>query len=204
MKKFLCAGLVFASVTMGMVALPNVTDAAVKMPNQQICTNYDPFKDEYKKADGPKYTVTPVAPGHKFLAKGTIVPVKTLKEYDSKTAKKNEIVDLEVTADVSVDGAVVIPKGTKAVGYMFDAAKAGGFGRKGALKIAGLEVTTDKGVKVPLTKGVIGRGKNDGGAVAVAAAVTVVGGAFMKGTNVTCEAGTQFDCEVRCDTDLGY
>lgn len=204
MKKMLSAALVLASVTFAGLALPNVSSAAVVISNQKICTNYDPFKDEYKKPDGPKYKVTPVASGHQFLAKGTIVPVKVLKAYDSRTAKKNELVDLEVTDNVYYNGYVVIPSGTKAIGYMYDAAKAGGFGKKGALKIAGLELTTSSGFKVPLMKGLIGRGKNDGGAVAVAAAVTLIGGAFMKGTNVTCEAGTEFECEVREDTDLGY
>ena len=43
----------------------------------------------------------------------------------------------------------------------------------------------------------------DGGAVAVAAAVSLVGGLFMKGSNINYPAGTDFQVEVRDNVDLG-
>lgn len=56
---------------------------------------------------------------------------------------------------------------------------------------------------MPLRKGLEGKGKTDGGAVAVAAAVSLVGGLFMKGSNINYPAGTDFQVEVRADVDLG-
>ena len=47
-----------------------------------------------------------------------------------------------------------------------------------------------------------GKGKTDGGAVAVAAAVSLLGGIFMKGSGVVYEPGTSFMVEVKNDTDL--
>ena len=43
---------------------------------------------------------------------------------------------------------------------------------------------------------------SDGGAVAVAATLTLVGGFFMKGKNVTFKAGTEFNARVTADTNL--
>ena len=43
---------------------------------------------------------------------------------------------------------------------------------------------------------------SDGGAVAVATVVSLVGGLFMKGKNITIPAGTQLQVKVKSDTDL--
>ena len=65
-----------------------------------------------------------------------------------------------------------------------------------------LTIKTVNGIKVPLMKGLEGKGKTDGGAVAVAAAVSLLGGIFMKGSGVVYEPGTNFTVEVKNDTDL--
>ena len=71
------------------------------------------------------------------------------------------------------------------------------------LRIAGKEIKTLNNVSVPLRKGLEGKGKTDGGAEAVAAAVSLVGGLFMKGSNINYPAGTDFQVEVRDNVDLG-
>ena len=43
---------------------------------------------------------------------------------------------------------------------------------------------------------------SDDGAVAVAAVVTLIGGLFMKGKNVSFPAGTKMSAKVVADTDL--
>jgi len=196
----------FAILVSTCTLLPTFASAAVVVSNtsKKICSNYDPFADKYKKENGAKYNDPGVPAGHQYLAKGTVVPVKLLQTLDSKTAKTNQIVKLQTTDNVYYNGYVVIPRYTPVTGYVYVAHKGGGFGQKGVLKVAGLELVTGSGFKVPLMDGIIGRGKNDGGAVAVAAAVTVIGGAFMKGTNVTIEEGTEFEVKVRSNTDLGY
>ena len=45
-------------------------------------------------------------------------------------------------------------------------------------------------------------GSADGGAVAVAAVVSLVGGLFMKGSNIDYPAGTNFEVEVKNNVDL--
>lgn len=187
---------------------------------------YDPFAEEEmpaKKADSSKLTfkerlalqkkeeqaaaqkvtIANVLPGHIYIPKKTMLNVELIEPANSKTHKKNQQVEFKTTENLIINGVVVIPKGTIGMGYVYEVQKAGGFGRKGVLRIAGKEIKTLNNVSVPLRKGLEGKGKTDGGAVAVAAAVSLVGGLFMKGSNINYPAGTDFQVEVRDNVDLG-
>ena len=137
------------------------------------------------------------------IPKKTMLNVELIEPANSKTHKKNQQVEFKTTENLIINGVVVIPKGTVGMGYVYEVQKAGGFGRKGVLRIAGKEIKTLNNVSVPLRKGLEGKGKTDGGAVAVAAAVSLVGGLFMKGSNINYPAGTDFQVEVRDNVDLG-
>lgn len=187
---------------------------------------YDPFAEEEmpaKEADPSKLTfkerlalqkkeeqaaaqkvkLANVLPGHIYIPKKTMLNVELIEPANSKTHKKNQQVEFKTTENLIINGVVVIPKGTVGMGYVYEVQKAGGFGRKGVLRIAGKEIKTLNNVSVPLRKGLEGKGKTDGGAVAVAAAVSLVGGLFMKGSNINYPAGTDFQVEVRDNVDLG-
>lgn len=158
-------------------------------------------KEEQSAAQ--KVTIANVLPGHIYIPKKTMLNVELIEPANSKTHKKNQQVEFKTTENLIINGVVVIPKGTVGMGYVYEVQKAGGFGRKGVLRIAGKEIKTLNNVSVPLRKGLEGKGKTDGGAVAVAAAVSLVGGLFMKGSNVNYPAGTDFQVEVRDNVDLG-
>ena len=158
-------------------------------------------KDE--QAAAQKVTIANVLPGHIYIPKKTMLNVELIEPANSKTHKKNQQVEFKTTENLIINGVVVIPKGTVGMGYVYEVQKAGGFGRKGVLRIAGKEIKTLNNVSVPLRKGLEGKGKTDGGAVAVAAAVSLVGGLFMKGSNINYPAGTDFQVEVRDNVDLG-
>lgn len=187
---------------------------------------YDPFAEEEmpaKEADPSKLTfkerlalqkkeeqaaaqkviIANVLSGHIYIPKKTMLNVELIEPANSKTHKKNQQVEFKTTENLIINGVVVIPKGTVGMGYVYEVQKAGGFGRKGVLRIAGKEIKTLNNVSVPLRKGLEGKGKTDGGAVAVAAAVSLVGGLFMKGSNINYPAGTDFQVEVRDNVDLG-
>ena len=76
------------------------------------------------------------------------------------------------------------------------------FGRAGTLEFSVDSVKTINNIAIPLEY--VGRiqAGSDGGAVAVAAAVSLVGGLFMKGANVKIPAGTKVLAKVKDDTDL--
>lgn len=156
-----------------------------------------------EQAAAQKVTIANVLPGHIYIPKKTMLNVELIEPANSKTHKKNQQVEFKTTENLIINGVVVIPKGTVGMGYVYEVQKAGGFGRKGVLRIAGKEIKTLNNVSVPLRKGLEGKGKTDGGAVAVAAAVSLVGGLFMKGSNINYPVGTDFQVEVRDNVDLG-
>lgn len=184
--------------------------------------NYDPFskddngkveenlsvKEKIKKAleenqvQKDKSAVEGVEKGHIYIPQGTKLKVELIEEATSKKMKKNEIVEFRMVDNLIINGVVVIPKGAVGNGYVYEVQKAGGFGRKGVLRIAGKEIKTINNISVPLKQGIQGKGNTDGGAVAVAVAVSFVGGLFMKGSNITYPAGTDFEVEVRNNVDL--
>ena len=161
------------------------------------------LQQKEEQAAAQKVTIDNVMPGHIYIPKKTMLNVELIEPANSKTHKKNQQVEFKTTENLIINGVVVIPKGTVGMGYVYEVQKAGGFGRKGVLRIAGKEIKTLNNVSVPLRKGLEGKGKTDGGAVAVAAAVSLVGGLFMKGSNINYPAGTDFQVEVRDNVDLG-
>ena len=155
-----------------------------------------------EQAAAQKVTIANVMPGHIYIPKKTMLNVELIEPANSKTHKKNQQVEFQTTENLIINGVVVIPKGTIGMGYVYEVQKAGGFGRKGVLRIAGKEIKTLNNVSVPLRKGLEGKGKTDGGAVAVAAAVSLVGGLFMKGSNFYFPSGTEFQVEGRDNVEL--
>lgn len=76
------------------------------------------------------------------------------------------------------------------------------FGRSGKLEFSINSVTAVNGVRIPLQYLIKKEAGSDGGAVAVATAVSLIGGLFMKGKNVSFPAGSVFEARVTSDTDL--
>jgi len=163
-------------------------------------------QEETTKAEARRMGVSAVEgvqPGHIYIPRGIKFQVELVNPASSKKQKKNEMIPIRITDNLIVNDVIVVPAGTIGKAYVYEAQKAGGFGRKGVLRIAGQEIKTINGVKIPLRLGLQGTGYQDGGAIAVAAAVSLIGGIFMKGSNVDYPAGTTFDVEIRSNVDLG-
>ena len=226
-KKNKLMSLLLAGIIAGSTFLPMASAyAATQTVNgMNIDVNYDPFKDEIKKdeeaakVDESKMTFSQrmalkkqqeevtitqssVLPGHIYIPKRTALEVQLMDRMDCKRVQKYQPVDFKTVENLIINGVVVIPAGTIGKGYVYEVQKPGGFGRKGVLRIAAHEIKTINGIKVPLMKGLEGKGKTDGGAVAVAAAVSFLGGFLMKGSGIVYEPGTNCMVEVKADTDL--
>ena len=226
-KKNKLMSLVMATVIAGSTFLPlaPVYAGTQTVNGMNIDVNYDPFTDEIKKdedaskVDESKMTFSQrmalkkkqeevtisqssVVPGHIYIPKRTAMEVQLMDRLDCKKVQKYQAVDFKTVENLIINGVVVIPAGSIGKGYVYEVQKPGGFGRKGVLRVAAYEIKTINGIKVPLMKGLEGKGKTDGGAVAVAAAVSLLGGIFMKGSGVVYEPGTSFIVEVKNDTDL--
>lgn len=169
--------------------------------NMTMKEKLEQIKEQEAKNDN-NVQITGVLPGHVYIPKGTKFKVELVDAANSKINKTGQVLDIRMVDNLIINNVIVIPKGTVGTSYVYEGQKAAGFGRKGVLKIAGKEINTINGVSVPLRKGIVGMGSADGGAVAVAAVLTLVGGLFMKGSNIDYPAGTDFEVEVKNNVDL--
>lgn len=140
--------------------------------------------------------------GHAYIPKETVINVELTSELSSKKAKVGDIVPLKTLENIIINNVVVVPAGTKVEGVVTKATGSGLFGRSGKLEFSINSVKALNGVEIPLEHTTIREAGSDGGAVAVAAVVSVVGGLFMKGKNVSFPAGSKFNAVVTADTDL--
>ena len=140
--------------------------------------------------------------GHAYIPKDTKIELELITPISSKRSKEGNTFRLKTLENLLINDVVVIPANQEVLGTITKSRKNGMFGRKGRLEFSINEIKTVNGVTVPLDAQVKGKGHSDNGAVAVAAAVSLVGGLFMKGTNIYYEPGQKFVAVVAADTDL--
>ena len=140
--------------------------------------------------------------GHAYIPKDTKIELELITPISSKRSKEGNTFRLKTLENLLINDVVVIPANQEVLGTITKSRKNGMFGRKGRLEFSINEIKTVNGVTVPLDAQVKGKGDSDNGAVAVAAAVSLVGGLFMKGTNIYYEPGQKFVAVVAADTDL--
>lgn len=126
-----------------------------------------------------------------MLRAGTSVPLRTLTALttDGKKLKVGQRFDLETTEAVSVNGQVVIPAGSRAVGEITDVRNKGMWGKSGRIGARLIYVqANDRRLRLGGSmddKGVTGTG----GVVAAAILVPVVG-FFVTGTSAAIAPGS--------------
>lgn len=143
-----------------------------------------------------------VVAGHAYIPKDTNINLELIDPISFKKSKEGNTFRLKTIENLLINDVVVIPANQEVLGTITKARKNGMLGRKGRLEFKIYSIKTINGVNVPLTAEVKGKGHSDNGAVAVAAAVSLVGGLFMKGTNIYYEPGQKFVAVVSTDTDL--
>lgn len=125
------------------------------------------------------------------LAEGTALNLVTAQEISSKTAKPGDPVSFKVDEDVSVNGHVLISKGTPAKGSVINAEKSGRMGKAGKLGIQVESTTTVDGqpLRLRAAKGKEGDDKTN----SVAALSILVSSLFLlkKGEDATIKEGTK-------------
>jgi hypothetical protein len=126
------------------------------------------------------------------LRVGTDVPLRLLEELTTK-GKKLRVGNrfhLETSEPVMVQGVVVIPVGSPAVGEITDVRNKGMWGKSGHLGARLLYVTVN-GRQIRLSGAFDDKGVAGGvGAVAVSAIVFLPAGFFMTGTSARIPSGT--------------
>jgi hypothetical protein len=122
---------------------------------------------------------------------GTEITVVNTEEISSKTAVEGDPLTFKVDEDITVNGRVVIAKGTLVKGTVSDAKKSGRMGKAGTLSIRIESTTTvdDQKIKLRASKGKEGDDKT-GTTVAL---VVLFGplGFLKKGKNAKIKEGTR-------------
>lgn len=140
--------------------------------------------------------------GNAYIPNLTEMEVELIDGLSSKTSREGDTIRFKTIENLIINDVVVIPAGTEVLGVVDKSRKAGGLGRGGRLEFSIISVKTLNGIEVPLEYTEKKHGAGDAGSVAVFAAVSIVGGLFMKGKNVVYNKGQRFTARVTADTDL--
>ncbi|WP_066651093.1 MULTISPECIES: hypothetical protein [Sphingomonas] len=123
--------------------------------------------------------------GAVILPQDSPIPLVTAQPLSSKAAAKGDIVALRTSADVVVDGTVVIPAGTAATGQVTEARGTGAMGQSGKLALAPLYIRIGD-TTIRLTGSAGGHGTLSAGQVIGLGFVSSV----FSGRSATIAAGT--------------
>lgn len=178
------------------VYLPSVTHAESVGAKQDIKTRVDNIINPVK------LEVSSIPAGNAYIPKGTIIDVELLEELSSKKNHVDDDVKLKTLDNIIINDVIVVPAGASVEGKVTKCTSSGLFGRAGKLEFTINSVRSINGVDIPLQYTDFKEAGSDDGAVAVAAVVTLIGGLFMKGKNVSFPAGTKMSAKVVADTDL--
>lgn len=123
--------------------------------------------------------------GEVTLPQGTAIPLVTTQPLSSKVAAKGDIVALRTSADVVVDGTVIIPAGSAGTGQITEARGTGAMGQSGKLALAPLYLRVGDAT-IRLTGSAGGHGTLSAGQVIGLGFVSSV----FSGRSATIAAGT--------------
>lgn len=141
--------------------------------------------------------------GHAYLPKGVVLTVELMTEASSAKLHEGDHLPVRLAQNLILNDVVIVPAGSRVDTVVTKVSKASGFGHSGKLEFVTDNVMAVNGTKIPLQAHYEKRHGNEDGAWAVFTAVSILGGAFMKGKNVVIPARTQFKAEVEENTDLG-
>ena len=124
------------------------------------------------------------------LAEGTPIRVVTAQDITSKEAKPNDPVNFTVDEDLSVNGQVLVRKGTSAVGSVINAEKRGYLGKSGKLAIQVESTQTVDGGRLKLRAAQGNEGKDKSSSTAALSLIISPLFLFKKGGEAKITAGT--------------
>ena len=179
--------------------LCNVTFAQQATETSQEKTD---IKTRINRILEPKIEVRAIPKENAYIPKGTVISVELTEELSSKKNHVGDDVKLKTLDNIIINDVIVVPAGSLVSGEVTKCTSSGLFGRAGKLEFTINSVKAVNGVEIPLQYTELKEAGSDDGAVAVAAAVTLIGGLFMKGKNVSFPAGSKMSAKVVADTDL--
>lgn len=151
-------------------------------------------------------TTTGVAPTASatccHLMKDMVVELEMTEVVSSKEKSPGQLFLMRVALPVKVDGALVIPAGTAAMGEVVDAAPGGMGGRPGKLILAARYIDLG-GSRIALHHFHLGESGKDYGGAAMAVAMTFgIPALLISGGNIELPVGTHVTARLARDSDL--
>nr|WP_243451897.1 hypothetical protein [Sphingosinicella soli] len=145
------------------------------------------------------------APQSSVLRAGTSVPLKTLVGLttEGKKLKVGHRFELEVAEAVSVDGQVVIPVGSPAVGEVTSVRNKGMWGKSGHIETRMLYVRAN-GRQIRLSGSIDDKGVTGTAGVVAAAVLIPVVGFFVTGTSAQIPVGSNITGFVQEDVPVTF
>jgi ribosomal protein L2 len=203
-KKVLSVLIILSMLCVPVFALANTLPTEDSQNTGVNTGTYKPFKSTVMEAEQKKdnETLSRIPSENAYIPADTILNIELTEAISSKKIKKGDPIPLKTLDNIIINDIIVIPAGTPVEGVVTKATKSGLFGRSGKLEFTINSVKTINNVIIPLQYTAMKEAGSDGGAIAVAAVVSIVGGLFMKGKNVEFAAGTHFQAKVTADTDL--
>lgn len=141
----------------------------------------------------------------------TLVKIKTVTELDSRKNRVGDLVVYQTAEDVYSNGLLVIPQGTQGTGKITKVRQSRNFGRDAVLEVSFDNITafdntliqTEMGDKAKEeTKSLVKAAGASVAGIALLGPIGVVGGAFIRGSDITIPAGTELYIQIKADTTV--
>ncbi len=115
---------------------------------------------------------------------------------------RGEIFYMSVVDDVSIDGAIIIPRGSRGVGEILSVTGRGGFGKSGKIEVK-LNFVEVRGKRYEMEGAHLQKGKGQGNLAAAGVILAgPVAGIFIKGEEADIPAGTRLTFRTKDDIIL--
>lgn len=174
-------------------------------------SNTGSFEERSNKLMKLAYTDGQITTANTILSKDTLVKIKIVTPLSTKTSRAGDIVGFQAIEDVYSGGELVIAKGSQGFGKVTKVEQAKNFGRDAKLEIDFNSIQTMDGNSVATFLG--DKAKEETKSLAKAAGATVaglailgpigvVGGAFIRGEDITIEAGSQMYIQTKNEAEI--
>jgi hypothetical protein len=154
-------------------------------------------------AQSPAMVVAAPAATGPILPAGTTVRLRMLSTLSSQDNKTGQQFDLEAAEDVMLDGRVIIPRGSPAVGELSLVKKKGMWGKSGRLEGRIVSVRAN-GRDIALRGTLNDKGVTGTAGVVGAIAVLPIAGFFVTGTSAEIASGTTIMAKTESDITVSF
>lgn len=145
------------------------------------------------------------------ITKDSLVKIKLVTPLNTRTSRSGDEVTFQVADDVTVDGSIIIAKGSQGMGKVNKVKESKNFGRDAQIQISFDTVEAIDGSTVQTILGEKAKEENKSLATAAGASVAgmvllgpigIVGGAFVHGKDVEIPAGAEVYIQIKDQVNL--